>query len=173
MNEQNTKTETEGSRKMQGYAAGASQEARTECNAGVSMGLGIAASERGGNCVEGQCSTVRIFPSGATRSPQGDKLQYEGYLNPLVLKRYAEYMQKHQTQSDGTRRSADNWQKNIDIESLCDSKVRHDMDSWLYFRGYSSETSEEIEDTLCACIFNTMAILKQVLEKRGRGKING
>lgn len=155
---------------MQGWASGASQGPRTERTAGVTMGSPVATSERGGNCVEGQCETVRLFDTGATRSPLGDKLQYEGYLNPLVLKRYAEYMQKHQTQSDGTRRSADNWQKNIDIESLCDSKVRHDMDSWLYFRGYSSEASEEIEDTLCACIFNTMAILKQVLEKRGRGK---
>lgn len=57
MNEQNTKTGIEGSQKMQGYAAGASQEARTECNAGVTMGLGIAASERGGNCVLGDYET--------------------------------------------------------------------------------------------------------------------
>lgn len=173
MNEQNTKTGLAGNQKMYPLARAASLEARTEGDAGVTMGLPAATSERGGNYSAGRYDTVRIFDTGATRSPQGDKLQYEGYLNPLVLKRYAEYMQKHQTQSDGTRRSADNWQKNIDIESLCDSKVRHDMDSWLYFRGYSSETSEEIEDTLCACIFNTMAILKQVLEKRGRGKING
>lgn len=109
---------------------------------------------------------VRVFESGATRSPLGNKLQYEGYLNPLVLKRFAEYMKKHQTQSNGEQRAADNWQKNIPLESLYDSKVRHDMDVWLYARGYEEEMEEDIEEALCAVMFNTMAILKQVIEKR-------
>lgn len=107
---------------------------------------------------------VRVFDSGATRSPLGDKLQYEGYLNPLVLKRFAQYMKKHQVQSDGAVRAADNWQKNLPLESLYDSKTRHDMDVWLYARGYKTEMTDNIEEALCAVLFNTMAILKQILE---------
>jgi hypothetical protein len=113
--------------------------------------------------------TVRVFSTGATRSPLGDKLQYEGYLNPLVLKRYAEYMKKHQVQSDGTERSADNWQRSIPLESLMDSGWRHFEDWWMYHRGYTAEMAEDIEEALCAVMFNTMAYLKQVMEQRGRG----
>ena len=114
--------------------------------------------------------TLRTFETGATRSPLGDKLEYKGYLNPMVLKRYAEYMKKHQTQSDGGQRAADNWQKGIALASLYDSKIRHDMDIWLYSEGYSGEMTEDIEESLCASIFNSMAILKQVLEQKGRSK---
>ena len=105
---------------------------------------------------------VRIFQSGATRSPLGDKLQYEGYLNPLVLKRFAEYMKRHQTQSNGEQREADNWQQGIPLDSLMDSMMRHYMDVWLYHRGYVKEMSETIEESLCALIFNAMAYLKGV-----------
>lgn len=114
---------------------------------------------------------IRTFATGATRSPLGEKLQFEGYLNPLVLKRFAEYMRKHQTDSAGNQRAADNWQKNIDMASLCDSKTRHDMDVWLHSRGYDAEAAEPLEEALCACLFNTMALLKQVLEQSGRGRI--
>lgn len=108
---------------------------------------------------------LRRFATGATRSPLGNKPQYEGYLNPLVLKRFAEYMKKHQTQSDGQQREADNWQKGIPLDSLHDSKVRHDLDVWLHHRGYESEATENLQESLCACLFNTMAILLQVLQK--------
>ena len=112
---------------------------------------------------------LRTFDTGATRSPLGDKLQYEGYLNPLVLKRFAEYMKKHQTQSDGQTRSADNWQNNIPLNSLMDSGTRHFMDWRLYHRGYESEMEEPIEEALCAVMFNCMGYLKQMLELNGRG----
>lgn len=118
--------------------------------------------------IEEKAALVRQFDTGATRSPLGDKLEYDGYLNPMVLKRYAEYMKKHQTQSDGNKRAADNWQKNIPIESLHDSKLRHDMDVWLHLRGYHCEATEEIEESLCAAIFGNMAILKQVMERSDR-----
>lgn len=128
------------------------------------------ASEVNVNEMTDMRTAVRVFGTGATRSPLGNKLEYGGYLNPLVLKRYAEYMKKHQTQSDGQQRSADNWQKNIDLASLYDSKIRHDQDIWLFSRGYLAEMSEPIEEALCASLFNSMAILKQVLEQAGRGK---
>jgi hypothetical protein len=114
----------------------------------------------------------RVFDTGATRSPLGTKPEYAGFISPLVIKRFGEYMHKHRTQADGKVRSADNWQKNIDMDSLNDSKIRHDMDIWLHSRGYSEEAAEPLEEALCACMFNTMAILKQVLEQSGRG-LNG
>jgi hypothetical protein len=107
---------------------------------------------------------IRTFKTGATRSPIGDKLQYEGYLNPLVLKRYAKYMKKHQTQSDGEQRASDNWQKSIPKESLMDSAYRHFEDWHLHHRGYKAEAVEPLEEALCALIFNAMAYLKQVVE---------
>jgi len=112
---------------------------------------------------------IRKFETGATRDSLGAKLQYEGYFNPLVLKRFAEYMKKHQTQSDGSQRTSWNWQLNIPMEDLLDSKIRHDFDVWLHLDGYSEEATETLEESLCASIFNTMGILKQVLESSGRG----
>jgi hypothetical protein len=112
---------------------------------------------------------LRTFATGATRSPLAGKLEYDGYLNPLALKRFAEYMNKHQTQSNGERRAADNWQKNIPLESLHDSKTRHDVDVWLHIKGYPEEATESIEESLCAAIFGNMAMLKQILEQSGRG----
>ncbi len=109
--------------------------------------------------------TRRDFPTGATRSPLGDKPQYEGYLSPLVIKRFGEYMLKHQTDSAGERRAADNWQRGIPLDSLMDSKWRHDMDLWLHHRGHPDEAVEPLEDALCAIIFNTSAYLLQVLSK--------
>lgn len=52
-NDEYTKTGIASNPKMQGWVSGASQEARTEGDAGVTMGLPAATSERGGYCVEG------------------------------------------------------------------------------------------------------------------------
>jgi hypothetical protein len=109
---------------------------------------------------------IRQFESGATRSPLGNKPQYEGYLNPLVIKRFGEYMLKHQTDSAGNRREADNWQAGLGRESLIDSKHRHDMDLWLHHRGYGYAAEEPLEDALCAIMFNTMGYLLDVLKER-------
>ena len=108
---------------------------------------------------------MRTFDTGATRSPLGDKPQYEGYLNPIVIKRFGEYMLKHQIQADGQRREPDNWQKGIPPKSLMDSKMRHDMDVWLHHRGYSYAATEPMEEALCGVLFNTMALLLHELSK--------
>lgn len=121
------------------------------------------------NKIDGENPTIRKFATGAIRSALGNKLEYDGYLNPLVLKRFAEYMKKHQTQPDGEQRAADNWQKNIPMASLHDSKKRHDFDVWLHLKGYSEEATETMEESLCAAIFGNMAMLKQVMEQSGRG----
>lgn len=109
---------------------------------------------------------IRTFESGATRSPLGNKLQLEGYLNPLVIKRFGEYMKKHQTDSAGNQREADNWQAGLGRKSLMDSKMRHDMDLWLHHRGYSDRADEPLEEALCAIMFNTMGYLLDVLKEK-------
>lgn len=112
---------------------------------------------------------MRTFDTGATRSPLANKPQYEGYLNPLVIKRFGEYMLKHQIQEDGLRREPDNWQKGIPPKSLMDSKMRHDMDVWLHHRGYSYAATEPVEEALCGVLFNTMALLLHELTDSSRG----
>jgi hypothetical protein len=59
---------------------------------------------------------MREFETGATRNPEEGKLDYEGFLSPLVLECYAKYMHEHRLQSDGKLRDSDNWQKGIPKE---------------------------------------------------------
>lgn len=106
---------------------------------------------------------IRTFDTGATRSPLGNKLQHAGFHSPLVFKCFSEYMHKHRTQSDGTVRDADNWQKGIPDASLVDSLSRHYVDVWLHQRGYHKVADEPIIDALCGILFNTNAYLHQIL----------
>ena len=163
-NDEYTKTGIASNPKMQGRVSDASLERRTERGAGVTMGLGAATSERGGNCVEGQCETVRIFDTGATRSPQAEKLCYDRFFSPLVLKRFAEYMHLHRKQSDGALREPDNWQKGIPQASYMDSMARHEMDVWLHQSGLPGEATEDLETALCGLMFNAMGMLFEVLK---------
>lgn len=112
---------------------------------------------------------VRTFGTGATRDTDEGKLRYEGFLTPLVLKRYAEYMHKHRLQSDGSLRDPDNWQSLFgpDHYNVCiDSGWRHFMDWWLHHRGYSEETTEDLEESLCALMFNIQAYLFKMLSDK-------
>ena len=105
---------------------------------------------------------IRTFGSGATRDTDVGKLDYEGFLSPLVLKRYAEYLNKHRIQSDGKLRDSDNWQKGIPIKEYMKSKARHFFSTWLWHRNKS--VGIDIEDTLCAEMFNTMGMLLELLK---------
>ena len=40
--------------------------------------------------------TMRTFDTGATRDTNTDKPDYEGFLSPLVIERYGQFMMKHQ-----------------------------------------------------------------------------
>jgi len=102
---------------------------------------------------------IRTFSTGATRDSDADKLDYEGFLSPLVLERYAEYMHTHRKQSDGTLRSSDNWKKGIPIDQYMKSLFRHFMSVW---KGHSVE--EIKEEDLCAMLFNVMGILHEQLK---------
>ena len=110
-------------------------------------------------------SDIRQFSTGATRSPLGDKLQYEGFLSPVVIRRYAQYMHQHRQQSDGNIRSADNWQRGMPKDSYIDSGWRHFMDWWLHHRGASGKATEGLEESLCALMFNTMGYLHEILKE--------
>lgn len=97
-------------------------------------------------------AAIRIFESGATRDTDTGKLDYEGFLCPAFLQGFAEYMHKHRTQSDGSLRASDNWQKGMPIEEYMKSLARHFMDLWLIHRGFPAR--EGLEDALMGIMFN-------------------
>lgn len=109
--------------------------------------------------------SMRKFKSGATRNLEDGKIDYEGFLSPIVLRAYGEYMHKHRLQRDGKIRESDNWQKLFgdDHYSVCaKSLMRHVMDFWLFHRGYKGR--ETITDALCGIIFNAQAYLFKLLK---------
>lgn len=106
---------------------------------------------------------MRTFETGATRSADEDKLDYEGFLSPLVLQRYAQYLHKHRVQADGKMRASDNWQKGIPIRVYVKSLWRHFMQVWLWNRDYDHEDID-VEVSLCAVLFNAMGMLHEILK---------
>src|SRR5580698_7792736 len=59
----------------------------------------------------------RTFETGATRNLDASKYDYEGFLSPLVMERFGQYMHKHRVQADGSLRDSDNWQKGIPLQA--------------------------------------------------------
>ncbi len=111
---------------------------------------------------------MRKFDSGATRDDNMGKLDYEGFLSPIVLKRYAEYLNKHRVQSDGNLRDSDNWQGMFgeDHYKVCiKSAFRHFMDWWTEHRE-DSGSDTEIEEAICAVMFNAQAYLFKILKDK-------
>lgn len=105
---------------------------------------------------------MRTFDSGATRNLDVSKLDYEGFLSPLVLKRFAEYMHANRVQADGSLRASDNWQKGIPPEAYMKSGFRHFMDWWMEHRAI--ETPEGLERAICGLLFNAMGYLHEHLK---------
>lgn len=105
---------------------------------------------------------IRTFETGATRDAADDKPDYEGFLSPLVIRMYGEYMNKHRLQPDGQLRDSDNWQKGIPKKEYVKSLLRHVIDLWLFNRGYKGR--DTIEDALCGILFNVMGYMHE-LEK--------
>ena len=109
---------------------------------------------------------MRTFDTGATRNSEEGKLDYEGFLSPLVLRRYAEYMNANRVQADGELRDSDNWQKGIPLNAYMKSMWRHFMGLWFIHRGYAGGgkgTQTEQEEMLCAVIFNASGYLHEIL----------
>src|SRR5262245_5955303 len=112
---------------------------------------------------------IRTFATGATRDQDTNKLDYEAFLSPLVLKRYAEYMHLHRKQSDGSMRPGDNWMKGIPVAQYMKSRFRHFMDSWTLHRDGKDMEAQQ-ESNLCAEIFNAMGQLHEILKAKKNGK---
>ena len=113
----------------------------------------------------------RTFETGATRDTDQNKFDYEAFLSPQVLARYAAYMHKHRKQTDGKLRDGDNWQKLFgkDHYAVCmKSMWRHFMDIWFFHRKMAYMSREPIEEALCALLFNTMAFLFKILNDKQR-----
>jgi hypothetical protein len=112
---------------------------------------------------------MRVFNTGATRNDNNDKFDYEGFLSPFVLERYAQYLHKHRKQTDGKMRDADNWQKGIPTEAYMESLLRHVMEVWKDHRGAEC-SEEEFQDSLCAIIFNAMGYLFEEIKDESKEK---
>jgi len=113
---------------------------------------------------------MRTFATGATRDDDDYKLDYEGFLSPIVLECFAEYMHIHRTQPDGTMRDSDNWQKGMPRCTFIKSLWRHFMDLWLIHRGFSERARDDVKTALCGIIFNAMGYLYEVLLDRDVGE---
>jgi hypothetical protein len=108
---------------------------------------------------------MRYFETGATRSSDEGKLDFEGFLHPLFIQRFAEYMHKHRKQEDGKLRASDNWQKGMPKESFMKSGWRHFFDWWKQHRGWKG--NDTLEDSICALVFNCQGYLVSILKERG------
>jgi hypothetical protein len=110
---------------------------------------------------------MRKFETGATRDNDEEKYDYEGFLHPLVVETFGKYMHKHRKQADGELRASDNWQKGIPKEAYMKSGFRHFHDWWKQHRGY--EGQDNLEESLCALLFNTMGYLYEVIKEKENG----
>ena len=119
--------------------------------------------------------SVREFGTGATRDLDANKLDFEGFLSPLVLERFAEHMHKARKMPDGSMRESDNWQLGIPMGVYIKSLWRHFFAVWKLWRGLPvtevvrGETIEkDLETELCALLFNASGMLHETLKaKRG------
>ena len=109
--------------------------------------------------------SIRKFKSGSTRDTDKNKHDIEAFINPLVMDRYYAYMNQHRRQSDGKLREGDNWQKGFGKDVCAKSLMRHVHDFHLAHRGYKSQ--QEIDQSLCAIIFNAMAYILEDNKKHG------
>lgn len=68
------------------------------------------------------------FGTGATRSDATAKPDFSGYISPLAMILFGEYMLRHQVQADGELRAANNWKRGMPIERYVSSLSRHIRD---------------------------------------------
>ena len=113
---------------------------------------------------------IREWVSGGKRDTDEGKLDFEGFLSPLVLKRYAQYMNPNRKMKDGSTRDSDNWQLGFGsfkehAQTCMKSLTRHFMDVWGIHR-CDEEIEVTLEDALCGVIFNAMAWLHRLLKSK-------
>ena len=108
---------------------------------------------------------MREFETGATRDTNTGKPEYGGFLSPVVLLRYGQYMHKHREQADGKLRDSDNWQKGIPVRVYLESLLRHVMDIWLHILKFRHFATEDYQEALCAAMFNIQGLLFEELRE--------
>lgn len=101
------------------------------------------------------------YDTGATREDDSEKLDVEGFLSPLVIEAYSQYMHFNRKLPDGTLRDGSDWQNGIPYNRLMRSMWRHFKDCWLEHRLWPTKDGRVFN--LCALMFNVMAYLHQVL----------
>jgi hypothetical protein len=118
-------------------------------------------------------ASARVFGTGATRDLDANKLDFEGFLSPLVLERYAEHMHKARRMLDGSMRASDNWQLGIPVVVYMKSLWRHFFSVWKLHRGLpvtevvrGEIIVKDLETELCAVLFNASGLLHEVLKKK-------
>ena len=111
---------------------------------------------------------TRQFVTGATRGADDGKLDYEGFLSPIVLERFAKYMHEFRLRNvpaGQTIRGSDNWQRGIPVDAYMKSLLRHVVEVWRGHRGKMPDSqSKEFQDALCALMFNAMGYLFELLK---------
>ena len=91
---------------------------------------------------------MRTFETGATRNTDEGKLHYKGFLSPRALRKYAEYMEHHRVQADGSIRDPDNWTKGMPLEAYEDSFIRHVFEFWELIEAGNREEAKAIAPAL-------------------------
>lgn len=109
---------------------------------------------------------IRQFATGATRDANADKIAYDRFLSPLVIKRFGQYMHGKRKMPDGSIREPDNWQKGIPLDAYAESGFRHAIDFWAAHFGYPTDSGDDIETELCALIFNAQGYLHELLKAK-------
>ena len=104
---------------------------------------------------------MRQFKTGATRDTDEGKLDWEGFISPTAMLLFAQYMNRHRVQTDGSLRDSSNWQKGMPKRQYMKSMVRHMWDLWRKWREEPSDETGMI-DLLCAVMFNVQGMLFEI-----------
>lgn len=120
---------------------------------------------------------LQKFDTGATRSADTDKNDYEGFMSFSAIEEFGDYMSRHRVQVDGSVRDSDNWQKGIPLKAYVKSLLRHSLELWGLHRGYRSRRlGREYpgrnfnflkRETACAIFFNVQGFLHELLKEGG------
>ncbi len=124
-----------------------------------------------GPLIQDEKKDTRLFETGATRDVDSSKLDYEGFISPAVLRRYAEYMHECRLRNippGETIRASDNWQKGIPREAYMKSLIRHTIEVWEQWDGETSGGDKVSQTTLCAILFNVQGLLFEMLKEDER-----
>ncbi len=106
-------------------------------------------------------SNTRSQDAVATRDSEDGKLDFDGSFSPLVMARFARYMQEHK---GSTNRSCGDWKAGMSRKRYFRSLWRHHMDVALLLYGHVKDaTQDDLEEALLGVMFNAQGMLYEVL----------